>query len=550
MSSRSFGWVQDAYRLDKARAVVELVAQRQPVVHAELLPLVRERLRIGRWADDNYVRFAHALGFIAYDRRVDVYSLTARGERLLQSPIERHTEQPVLPGFDGLLDEGDEWGRDVAESSAAEQAVYTEALLSYPPVARVLGLLAKHGHQTKFELGRELGFHDDVGFTSVRQERFVIAVERDGKSPHDFEGTSDKYARTIASWCVQMGWVERVPKTVKASENNRTYTHTIKHAYTLTAAGHEAVSRARGSSSHGRVAKAIPYEMLASGAQPNAELVRHRRAQVIASLRSAGSAGASADEIVEKLASRGVPATTEVVTFDVRCLLNLGLSVRESYPRYYLRDEVAVDVPALDRPLHTRRRDEIEERIVRLGARLRHVPDRYLDLVRLGFDPSRSADFEFGVFEVFRDLLGYDALKLGGGLAPDALAWYADPQFLPLSYGLIIDAKSSATAFSVDVSAADQMTRYVLEYQKELLSRHIPTAYFLFVGGAFSGPLGGLRLLHERTRVAGAAITIADLIHLAEQLRERRQEVTLRSVSALFGSLQLIDAAKIDALHG
>ena len=83
MFARTFGWVQDAYRLDKARAVVEIVAQHRQITHAKLLPLVRERLGIGRWADDNYVRFAHALGFVIYDRSADAFTLSARGERLL-----------------------------------------------------------------------------------------------------------------------------------------------------------------------------------------------------------------------------------------------------------------------------------------------------------------------------------------------------------------------------------------------------------------------------------------------------------------------------------
>lgn len=56
------------------------------------------------------------------------------------------------------------------DDSQSEREALTEALLSYPPVIRILSLLKKNGEKTKFELGNQLRFICELGFTSVPQE--------------------------------------------------------------------------------------------------------------------------------------------------------------------------------------------------------------------------------------------------------------------------------------------------------------------------------------------------------------------------------------------
>ena len=66
-----------------------------------------------------------------------------------------------------------ELGMQLANSrddSAEEREAFMRALLSYPPVIRILSLLEKKDNQTKFELGSQLGFKGEMGFTSIPQE--------------------------------------------------------------------------------------------------------------------------------------------------------------------------------------------------------------------------------------------------------------------------------------------------------------------------------------------------------------------------------------------
>ena len=60
-------------------------------------------------------------------------------------------------------------------------------------------------HLTKFEIGRQLGFVGEDGFTNLSQNILVRTLVADGglekkgiRNLQNWEGTSDKYVRTIA----------------------------------------------------------------------------------------------------------------------------------------------------------------------------------------------------------------------------------------------------------------------------------------------------------------------------------------------------------------
>ncbi len=545
VQGRTLGWVQDAQRLDRCRLVVELVGRFRPITFAELLPLVRERLGVGRWADDNYVRFAHALGFLDYDRAADSFALTELGDALLFTPTRPTTTTPTL--FDEPAAATPERGpRLIRESSPEEIEVFGRALLGYPPVMRVLDLLVQSEHRTKFDIGQRLGFVGEEGFTSIPESRYVIAVAREGKAKHDYEGTADKYARCIARWCEQMGWVENVPKPIEVEEGGRRYCVTVRHAYKLTEAGRQAWRRGRGGSTSARVPKRVPIEMLASRALPGAEFVRGRRLLVLEALQRA-KGGTTPAEIVAYLHSREVVASAETVAYDLRCLANMGLHLREVGDAWLLRDTVVLDRPA-ELAVRPARADAVEEVVAGLGGRLRYVAPAFLEVIRQSFDSEREREFEASVEEVLHHLLDFETQRLGGGLQPDVLAWHRAP-FPRFSYGIIVDAKAARAGYSVTIESADQMTRYVREWERRLLREHeIPRAYFLFVSSAFRGTLQGLQTIKERTQVDGAAITARNLLYLAERMRAARHRVDHRAVQTLLGSGGEITEAMIDAL--
>ena len=127
-----------------------------------------------------------------------------------------------------------------------------EAFLSYPPVMRVLNLLADGSHLTKFEIGKQLGFVGEDGFTNLPQNLLVIELTQT-ETPKErremlanWEGTSDKYARMIAGWLEDIGWVKKEEKLIEVTLGNKVYESGIPQSYRITADGLKARRRGLG----------------------------------------------------------------------------------------------------------------------------------------------------------------------------------------------------------------------------------------------------------------------------------------------------------------
>lgn len=97
------------------------------------------------WSADGYLRWAISCGLLDYNGTTDTCQISHLGQKLALSMDESKDEYDAL----------------------------TEALLSYPPVIRILSLLKDKDEQTKFELGSQLGFIGELGFTSIPQEIFL-----------------------------------------------------------------------------------------------------------------------------------------------------------------------------------------------------------------------------------------------------------------------------------------------------------------------------------------------------------------------------------------
>ena len=275
------------------------------IVQAAVKGQVREF--IGDWPEDNFVRWAHAFGFLSYDYTEDTFSITDAGKQLSHAAT----------GGDAL--------------NTAEHNLMLEAALAYPPAVRILKLLAQDGaHLTKFELGKQLGFVGEGGFTSLPQAVLVRALaattelrERN-KMKVDWDGSSDKYARMIAKWLVKLGLVEQVPKTVSVTIGGNTYEETIGQAYLITAAGIAALNRARGRSRHRRIPKNVCYEMLATKGSDR-EYLRTRRTYLLKAISERSPI--TLDALRTYLQSVGLDTPLDTITDDVRGLINIGIDI-------------------------------------------------------------------------------------------------------------------------------------------------------------------------------------------------------------------------------
>ena len=121
---------------------------------------------------------------------------------------------------------------------------------------------------TKFEIGCQLGFVGEAGFTSIPQNLILQGLssattpaERN-KLLSDTEGTSDKYVCTIGAWLKSVKLVIQVPKSVTTDLGYITYTDTIPQSYRITLEGKKILKYTTGSSKFKRIDKRVMWDML------------------------------------------------------------------------------------------------------------------------------------------------------------------------------------------------------------------------------------------------------------------------------------------------
>ena len=194
----NYRWVQNTSNLSTVRDTVDMMPSRS-VNHNEVMRLIYEsRCAAGnikkKWTWDARCRIKAmcATGMTIIDRKCNGYRLTELGEELKKS----RKSNSVYRGFRNL--------------SSDDINLFRRGLLTNPPVVRVLSLLNESkvngiGPLSKYDIGSSLGFAGDIGFTHYEAEYVV----RSGKSFNDCEGDSDKWARTILSWLIQVGWVNK-----------------------------------------------------------------------------------------------------------------------------------------------------------------------------------------------------------------------------------------------------------------------------------------------------------------------------------------------------
>ena len=393
----------------------------------------QKRAFIGDWPADNFLRWAHALGFIQFDKNTDCFSITEVGLQYMKTK----------PG------------------TSDETEILAQAFLSYPPVMRVLNLLADGSHLTKFEIGKQLGFVGEDGFTSLPQNILVRSLCQTEDSKHrnemltNWDGTSDKYARMIANWLKQMGWVTQAKKWVAATFGEERCKYLIPQAYLITAEGLQARRRGLGTNIRSRISKNVFWEMLATKGKDR-DYIRTRRALILQ-----GIAGKSCplQALVQQLADRGFNESETTITNDLKGLTRIGLNIQQEQGGYFLQDTIKnLEIPGLASKNTVK--SNIQELVDKSRDLLEHVPHDYLILIPMSFSNQESRLFEMKTTELLVDQCGFEGLHLGGANQPDGLIF---TQKLRENYGVIIDTKAYEAGFNIPASERDKMTRYVNE---------------------------------------------------------------------------------------
>lgn len=456
------------------------------------------------WTSEGYIRWAISCGLLEYMRADDKCQITALGSQLANT----------------------------ADDSPQEKEILSVALLSYPPVIRILSILKERDDQTKFELGSKLGFKGEMGFTSLPQAAYLCdyceAASPSEKSAvrSNFEGDSDKYSRGIASWLIQMGWVETSEKSVTDSYRGRTYTASLQ-TYSITRAGEKALTRAKGNSSNPRLPRIVMFEMLASNKAPGSDYLRYQRACILKALSATAK---TLSQLQKALKGYDLDIDTDAIKDHIEGLLSIGIEIKVNGDKYRLLDKIdKLEIPARSACV----KDNVNDIKDRVRGKLRTLDHKYLVLIDLAYSDAASKtkknadarEFEIQTADLFTKELSFQGMRLGDSGKPDVIISYAD-------CGTIIDNKSYKDGFNISANCRDEMSRYINEniLRSPALNPNewwqnfdskITTYTFLFITsylkGMFESQLEYISTAN--TGIKGAAISVENLLYLSEGIK-------------------------------
>ena len=458
---------------------------------------------ISDWPADNFVRWAQALGFIKYNYFDDSFEITEEGLNLTG-----------------------------AKTIEEKEDILIDSLLSYPPAVRILNLLSDGKVKTKFELGKNLGFIGEDGFTSIPQDVLIMTLatteytKERNKLRTDTEGSSDKYARMIAKWLSKLGLLVQVAKEVELNIGGKNYKEKIGQSYMITAKGIQSLNKVNGRSRHKRISKNISWEMLATkGTDRN--YIRTRRALIIKSLIECKS-GLTLEKIRDRLEIQTISELFTVVKDDIDGLINIGLNIEKIGEKYYFNDEINDFIIPI---IENSEKSEFTQEKDNLREKLDTLSHEYLSLVDLAFDSQQNRLFEMKTVELLTKECNYKGVHLGGSRKPDGIIYTENSTD---NYGVIIDTKAYSNGYNLPISQVDEMVRYVEENNKREKERNsnewwkefgdnINKFYFSFISGKFIGNIEEkLQRITIFTNVYGNAMTIITLLYLANEIKANR----------------------------
>lgn len=442
------------------------------------------------WTADGYLRWAISIGFVEYNPEDDTCKISKLGTQFIYS------------------------------SGTGFKEVLGQAYLSYPPICRILQLLANGEHLTKFEIGRNLGFTSEAGFTSFPQNIWAQAYQEHPEERaiirNNYEGSSDKYARMICSWLNEIGWVNISGKQVVEQYGGKSYSCTIAQAYTITALGRSNYKRAIGKSSSARVPKIVFMGML-STKPVDKDYLRLRRALII---KYTENEYRSLDDIKNYLNSQGLDESTDTIKDDLQGLINIGLNYVLKSGCYKLVDEIKGLV------IQSSKCEKGDVSLIKDKIRpyLNNVNQKYLLLVDLSLDGSSNLEFEIQTLDLLTNELNFNGCHLGGSRRPDGIIYYS-------ANGLIIDNKAYSKGYALPRHHIDEMVRYLEENNKrdaginpnewwKEFDEGVSHFNFAFISSFFTGQyVPRLQEIKNRTGVNGAVWDVENLLLVAEALK-------------------------------
>lgn len=465
------------------------------------------------WAADNFIRWAHSVGFIKYNYADDTFSITQKGLELTQAKEKKQKEKLLI-----------------------------NAILSYPPAYRILSLLKNPDESlTKFELGEKLGFTGEEGFICYPVRSIVAALaetsdnEERSKIRSDWESSSDKYARTIAQWLGHLGLVETCKKDVAVEYGHKLLSETLG-AFRITPKGERMLRNIDGNSKHSKIRKIVSYEMFATKGSDR-EYLRFRRSLILKAIIESKNK-VTFSKIQEALKAKELEESIETIKDDVAGFEKLGLNIEISTDSVLLKDNVSDFSIPIYKDLTVK--SELSKEKDNIRKQLKVLSHDYLSLMDLAFDSAQNRLFEMKAMDLFLNECGFYGRHLGGSNKPDGVL-YTD-ETTDENYGIIVDMKAYSGGYNLPIAQQDEMKRYISNNQKrdEKINStkwwsefpdYLKKYYFMFVSGSFKGNMADkLNKIYLETKVYGTAMPIVTALIIADKIK--RREMNLQDFEA------------------
>ena len=480
----------------------------------------QKRPFLGDWPADNYVRWAHAVGFIKYNYADDSFSITQNGLKLT------HSTTP-----------------------AEKETILIDAILSYPPAYRILSLLKNPDTRlTKFELGENLGFNGEEGFICYPVRSIVAALAESNdaneraKIRSDWESSSDKYARTISQWLGHLGLVNNCKKDVTVEYGHNLYSASLG-AFCITPKGERVLRNFDGNSKHSKTEKIVSYEIFATKGSDR-EYLRLRRSLIIKCIVE-NKNKATYEEIQKFLKTHNIDDSIETIKDDVLGFINLGLNIVVSSDSAFLNDKIADFYIPLYKDLTSK--SELSKEKDEIRKQLKNLSHDYLSLMDLAFDPKQNRLFEIKAMDLFLNECGFYGRHLGGANKPDGVLYTEETYSIKSenkNYGIIVDMKAYSGGYNLPVGQQDEMKRYISNNQKRdekinptkwwnEFPNYLNKFYFMFVSGTFKGEIADkLNKIYLETKTSGVAMQIISALLIADKMKSN--EMTLKDFENIF----------------
>ena len=454
------------------------------------------------WTSDGYLRWALSFNFIQHDRKTDICSITPKGLAFSRSTYAVDKDRNLI-----------------------------EAMLAYPPASRVLNILNNSTIPlNKFEIGEQLGFKGEKGFSSYPSKQMEswfrkASVDEQKSIRSNIEGTADKYARMIAGWLQKIGFVETEQVIVSTDAGEKAGFQ----KYSITAKGKHQYLQSLGSSRNSQIAKYVNWEFLAIDGRSAVErssrdYVRTRRAYILDFLNSTKSMKI----LLSRLKMKGFEDSEKVIRNDISGLIGIGIRIDMSGERVILKDKiVGLDIPHLrvTSKLRISAQDAEKNKIIEATD----LPLKYYELFDIAYDNHRNRDFEILTVDLLKTLYGFKGCWLGGSRKPDG-AIYVDND--TIKYGIILDTKAYSEGYSKSINQEDEMVRYIEDNQQRDIKRNPnewwkvfstgitqDNTYFLWVSSKFIGQFNSqIEDTYQRTKTHGGALSVSQLLYGADKI--------------------------------